>query len=298
MASATLGKSMGEMADMINEQWDDEWDDEWDDMANDDSIFDCPVREPKVIAYKHCNKNNLKCNDLYEKVKTKGIERIINVISDEDVVDLYAYFIRDDQYEYDNPDVGVSLGYDKEIRLLKKEILRRIAAQRDRRETTESLDRIDNTKGYVNDNVRWTYKDVNRIRRKLSDADFLEWCRRCLSFSQPKQRPSFDKYFMSLAFVISSRSEDPDTKHGSVIVTNNSNLIIGSGYNALPRKLNPNNYDLTRPGKYSIMIHSEENALLNLSRPIKDYTDGARIYVTGKCSSKIMASRNNRDYYG
>ena len=39
-------------------------------------------------------------------------------------------------------------------------------------------------------------------------------------------RPSWDEYFLSLAFNISLRSEDPDIKHGSVIV-NQYHQIIG-----------------------------------------------------------------------
>lgn len=44
-------------------------------------------------------------------------------------------------------------------------------------ETTASLDRKDSTKGYVEGNVQWVHKDVNKIKRDLDQDCFLEWCR-------------------------------------------------------------------------------------------------------------------------
>lgn len=42
---------------------------------------------------------------------------------------------------------------------------------------TASLDRIDNTKGYVEGNVRWVHKDINKLRGALTDTRFIELCR-------------------------------------------------------------------------------------------------------------------------
>lgn len=44
------------------------------------------------------------------------------------------------------------------------------------RETTASLDRIDNAQGYIKGNVRWIYKDVNLMRRNFNDDYFLYLC--------------------------------------------------------------------------------------------------------------------------
>jgi hypothetical protein len=41
---------------------------------------------------------------------------------------------------------------------------------------TASLDRIDNEKGYDKDNVRWVHKDVNLMKRTLTDKVFLDFC--------------------------------------------------------------------------------------------------------------------------
>lgn len=43
-------------------------------------------------------------------------------------------------------------------------------------ETTASLDRIDNDKGYVYGNVRWVLKDINMIRGSYNDEYFIKLC--------------------------------------------------------------------------------------------------------------------------
>ena len=43
--------------------------------------------------------------------------------------------------------------------------------------TTASLDRKDNRKGYVEGNVQWVHKRVNIMRHTLELSDFLAWCR-------------------------------------------------------------------------------------------------------------------------
>ena len=46
-----------------------------------------------------------------------------------------------------------------------------------RNETTASLDRIDNEKGYIIGNVRWVIKPINMMRRDLDTDFFIELCR-------------------------------------------------------------------------------------------------------------------------
>ena len=41
---------------------------------------------------------------------------------------------------------------------------------------TASLDRIDNTQGYIPGNVRWVHKRVNVMRMDMTDEELLEWC--------------------------------------------------------------------------------------------------------------------------
>lgn len=46
-----------------------------------------------------------------------------------------------------------------------------------RRGRTASLDRIDNTKGYVAGNVQWLHKDINWMKGRFTQDRFVELCR-------------------------------------------------------------------------------------------------------------------------
>lgn len=43
-------------------------------------------------------------------------------------------------------------------------------------EQTASLDRIDNTKGYIKGNVQWVHKDINFMKGSLDQDRFIELC--------------------------------------------------------------------------------------------------------------------------
>lgn len=98
-------------------------------------------------------------------------------------------------------------------------------------------------------------------------------------------RPSWTDYFLGLAKVVAQRSHDIHTQHGCII-TDKNHRILGVGYNGFPKGLDDNKLPLTRPEKYSWMVHSERNALANcVVRP-----DGGTAYVTGQCCNDcIMA---------
>jgi hypothetical protein len=46
-----------------------------------------------------------------------------------------------------------------------------------RGETTASLDRIDNSKGYIKGNVQWLHKNVNLMKQKMSQDELIGWCK-------------------------------------------------------------------------------------------------------------------------
>jgi dCMP deaminase len=157
--------------------------------------------------------------------------------------------------------------------------------------TTASLDRIDSNIGYIEGNVRWVHKIVNKMRLNMTDEEFLNWCKKCY-LNQYQERPSFDEYFLMLAFDISYRSEDPDIKHGAVIIDSN-NHIVGSGYNATIKNSDKENIPLSiRDEKRKWMIHAEENAILNCLINPSSYYGDCKMYVTGlpcvNCLQRII----------
>jgi dCMP deaminase len=113
-------------------------------------------------------------------------------------------------------------------------------------------------------------------------------------------RPSWDSYYLSIAYLVSSRSIDPSTKHGAIIVSK-ENRVLSLGYNGPIKGLNDRVVPLTRPAKYYHMIHAEENALLAYYGSHQDIL-GATCYVTGppchKCLRMLIQKGIKRIVHG
>lgn len=54
-------------------------------------------------------------------------------------------------------------------------------------EHTASLDRIDSSKGYVEGNVQWVHKKVNKIKMDMSDKEFIDWCKKVTEHNEHKR---------------------------------------------------------------------------------------------------------------
>src|SRR4051812_32547957 len=93
----------------------------------------------------------------------------------------------------------------------------------------------------------------------------------------PRLVPTWDEFYMGMAFMHASRSKDPSTQHGAVIV-DKDNLPRGWGYNGTPKKINDRDVNWKRPDKYSLIIHAEENAIRRCGK--NDITNGT-CYITG-----------------
>lgn len=111
--------------------------------------------------------------------------------------------------------------------------------------------------------------------------------------------PSWDEYFMKIAIDISTRSPDAQTKHGCVIIDDNKH-ILGTGYNAPAKGIDITKIPNVRPLKYPFFIHSEVNALLNMS--VSPHSTGRIIvYVTGtpciSCLSCLINSNTKEIVY-
>jgi len=72
---------------------------------------------------------------------------------------------------------------------------------------------------------------------------------------------------MRMAHIIAERSKDPSTQAGAVIV-DESNVVVGMGYNGFPRGISNNSLPWGKEGryedtKYAYICHAEENAIYN-----------------------------------
>lgn len=105
-----------------------------------------------------------------------------------------------------------------------------------------------------------------------------------------EERPSWDQYFMGLAFAAAQRSQDQSIKHGCVLVSKTTNIILATGYNNPIAGLSVDKINIIdRPEKYKWMRHAEWNAVLNSSLPLRFVAGGVKAYVTGlPCSDCIQ----------
>jgi len=83
----------------------------------------------------------------------------------------------------------------------------------------------------------------------------------------------WDQWYLGLAKYVSTKSKDPSTKTGAVIVRPDKSLC-SVGFNGFPQKM-PDLPELyaNREEKYSRIIHCEMNALLfSRDQTLEDYT--------------------------
>jgi len=78
-------------------------------------------------------------------------------------------------------------------------------------------------------------------------------------------RMPWDTYFLQLAMLAGSRSKDPSTKVGAVIVGPDRE-IRSTGYNGFPRGVEDYPDRWERPEKYKWVVHAEANAVLAAAR--------------------------------
>lgn len=77
---------------------------------------------------------------------------------------------------------------------------------------------------------------------------------------------SWDNYFIKMAFLIASKSKDPSTQVGCVIV-GPDHEIRSTGFNGFPRGVVENTPERwERPAKYEYVEHAERNAVYNAAR--------------------------------
>lgn len=117
---------------------------------------------------------------------------------------------------------------------------------------------------------------------------------------RPRNVPGWDDYFMALCFMIASKSKDPSTQHGAIIV-DNKHRIQGTGYNGPPSLIPDGEIDWSRPAKYPFIVHAECNAIDNITGH-PDALEGSTIYITGtpcsECMKRIISKKIRKVIFG
>ncbi|ENN83598.1 hypothetical protein HUJ04_009759 [Dendroctonus ponderosae] len=118
-------------------------------------------------------------------------------------------------------------------------------------------------------------RDINRKRE-----DYLEW----------------PDYFMATAFLAAKRSKDPCSQVSACIV-NEDNVIVGIGYNGMPKKCSDDEFPWFKgsksdlDNKYLYVCHAELNAILNKnSVDVRNCTMFVGLFPCNECAKVIIQS--------
>lgn len=103
--------------------------------------------------------------------------------------------------------------------------------------------------------------------------------------------PTWDVYFMRLCYEAATKSKDPSSKFGAIIVKDKRPVLFG--YNGLPPKVKDYKDRYQRPIKYKWIVHAEKNAIA-CGAKFGISTNGATLYISATpcagCAAMIVAA--------
>jgi dCMP deaminase len=94
---------------------------------------------------------------------------------------------------------------------------------------------------------------------------------------------------MDIALMVATRSGDPDTQVGAVLVTKD-NRIISTGYNHYPAGYPEQQEDWSRPNKYNYVVHAEMNAIAYVKQDLSEATLYVTLNPCSNCAKLISSS--------
>lgn len=111
------------------------------------------------------------------------------------------------------------------------------------------------------------------------------------------KQSEWDTYFMKIAEVVATKSKDPSSKMGCVIVDANKR-VVSLGYNGMLQNADESKMTLTeRPMKYYFSIHSEMNALIFAKRDLTGCTVYNRVATCENCLKYCLQAGITRFVY-
>lgn len=109
-----------------------------------------------------------------------------------------------------------------------------------------------------------------------------------------KNHLNWDETFILMSNLIAKRSKDPSTQTGACIV-NDSNVIVGLGYNGFPRGCSDDKLPWCREGsvlnvKYTYVVHAEANAVMNSNVDVRGCRLYCHLFPCNECAKLIIQS--------
>lgn len=107
----------------------------------------------------------------------------------------------------------------------------------------------------------------------------------------------WDEYFMKIAETVATKSKDPSSKMGCVIVDPDKR-VVSLGYNGMVQASDESKMTLSeRPMKYYFAIHSEMNALIFAKRDLTGCTVYNRVATCENCLKYLLQAGIKRFVY-
>ena len=101
-------------------------------------------------------------------------------------------------------------------------------------------------------------------------------------------RESWDDFYMGLASYVATRSRDPSTHVGAVVVRPDK-TTASIGFNGFPRGVSDDfSRYLDREFKLAVIVHAETNAILNAREPLHGCSIYSTFHPCARCASTIV----------
>ena len=111
------------------------------------------------------------------------------------------------------------------------------------------------------------------------------------------KQSEWDEYFMQIAETVATKSKDPSSKMGCVIVDQNKR-VVSLGYNGMLQGADESKMTLSeRPMKYYFAIHSEMNAILFAHQDLTGCTIYNRVATCEYCLKYCLQAGIKRFVY-
>lgn len=111
-------------------------------------------------------------------------------------------------------------------------------------------------------------------------------------------RISWDDYFMNISDVVKTRSADPKTQVGAVLVSLKDHRIISTGYNSLRSGMDDESIDWTdRELINDTVIHAEMNAIIYAQSKFEDSILYTTMSPCKACLKIISSTRIKKVIY-